>query len=99
MDFYPNTSITGTTPERKAAASRSGKPISGETLTAGKRNTDRDGEKKEGPMFERRKGESLKEYFNRIDVEANTHIMESYRANRKKSDRRKRYCHSYQDRF
>ena len=47
------------------------------------------GRKKEEPMFQRRKGESLKAYFERIDVESNARIMESFRKNRKMSDRRK----------
>ena len=45
---------------------------------------------KREPMFQRRKGESLKAYFERIDVEANSHIMESFRKERKSSDRRKK---------
>lgn len=46
--------------------------------------------KKEGPMFTRRKGETLKSYLERMDIEANAKIMEAYRKNRKPSDRRKR---------
>ena len=41
-------------------------------------------------MFTKRRGESLKSYFERIDVEANSRIMEAYRKNRKPSERRKR---------
>ena len=46
--------------------------------------------KKEGPMFTRRKGETLKSYLERMDIEANAKIMEAYRKSRKPSDRRKR---------
>ena len=45
---------------------------------------------KEGPMFTRRKGESLKSYMERMDMEANAKIMEVFRKNRKPSERRKR---------
>ena len=47
-------------------------------------------DEKGDPMFKRRRGESLKAYLDRIDVESNTRIMEAYRRNRKQSDRRKR---------
>ena len=40
--------------------------------------------------FHRREGETLKAYLERIDVETNARIMESFRKNRKMSDRRKR---------
>ena len=43
------------------------------------------------PMFKRQRGESLKAYLERIDVESNARIMEAYRRSRKQSDRRKRY--------
>ena len=42
-------------------------------------------------MFKRQRGESLKAYLERIDVESNARIMEAYRRSRKQSDRRKRY--------
>lgn len=42
-------------------------------------------------MFVKRKGESLKNYLERIDVETNARIMEAYRKNRKPSERRKRF--------
>ena len=45
--------------------------------------------RKQDPMFQRRKGESLKAYLERIDIEANAHIMESFRKNRKMSEKRK----------
>ena len=54
------------------------------------------GERKEGrgareePMFSKRKGESLKSYLERVDVEANARIMETFRKNRKPSERRKK---------
>ena len=41
-------------------------------------------------MFKRRKGEGLKSYLERIDVEANARIMEAHRKNRKQSERRKK---------
>ena len=51
------------------------------------------GEKsKEGPMFSKRKGESLKSYLERVDMEANAQIMEAFRKSRKPSERRRRYC-------
>ncbi len=83
-----NNSGTGSDPT--AAAARPHQSTSGETLTAGSRVK---GEEvgKEGPMFERRRGETVRAYFDRIDVEANARIMESYRTSRKKSDRKKRY--------
>ena len=49
-----------------------------------------EGEAAEGPMFSKRKGESLKSYLERVDMEANTRIMEAFRKNRKPSERRKR---------
>ena len=53
---------------------------------------DRQSRKKpgDGPMFTKRKGESLKSYLERIDMESNARIMEAYRKNRKPSERRKR---------
>ena len=42
-------------------------------------------------MFTKRKGESLKSYLERLDMEANTQIMEAYRKSRKPSERRRRY--------
>ena len=42
------------------------------------------------PVFKRQRGESLKAYLERIDVESNARIMEAYRRSRKQSDRRKR---------
>ena len=48
-------------------------------------------ERREQPMFKRQKGESLKAYLERIDVESNARIMEAFRRSRKQSDRRKRY--------
>ena len=50
----------------------------------------------EEPMFQRQKGETLKAYFERIDIEANARIMESFRKSRKMSDRRQRYGQSTQ---
>ena len=47
-------------------------------------------ERREQPMFKRQKGESLKAYLERIDVESNARIMEAFRRSRKQSDRRKR---------
>ena len=44
----------------------------------------------DGAMFKRRKGEGLKSYLERIDVEANARIMEAHRKNRKLSERRKK---------
>ena len=41
--------------------------------------------------FQRRKGESLKAYLERLDVESNAKIMESYKRDRRMSDRRRRY--------
>lgn len=41
--------------------------------------------------FQRRKGESLKAYLERLDVESNAKIMESYKRSRRVSDRRRRY--------
>lgn len=78
----------GTVLEKKAEVSKGSG--SGETLTAGSHS----GKEKEAPMFERQKGESVRDFFDRVDVEANVRIMESYRANRKMSDRRKRYFRS-----
>lgn len=49
----------------------------------------------EGPMFRKRRGENLKSYLERIDVEANSRIMEAYRKSRKPSERRKRYRSPY----
>jgi hypothetical protein len=48
------------------------------------------GAEREQPLFKRQKGESLKAYLDRIDVESNARIMEAYRRSRKQSDRRKR---------
>ena len=48
------------------------------------------GEQQEQPMFKRQRGESLKAYLERIDVESNARIMEAFRRSRKQSDRRKR---------
>ena len=45
---------------------------------------------KEQPMFKRQKGESLKAYLERIDIESNARIMEAYRKTRGKRERRKR---------
>lgn len=45
---------------------------------------------KQVPMFKRQRGESLKAYLERIDVESNARVMEAYRRSRKQSDRRKR---------
>lgn len=42
------------------------------------------------PLFKRERGESLKAYLERIDVESNARIMEAYRRSRKQSNRRKR---------
>ena len=41
-------------------------------------------------MFRRRKGESLKGYLERVDVEANTHIMDTYRKSRRMNEKRRR---------
>ena len=43
------------------------------------------------PMLKRQRGESLKAYLERIDVESNERMMEAFRKSRKQSDRRKRY--------
>jgi hypothetical protein len=48
------------------------------------------GAEREQPLFKRQKGESLKAYLDRIDVESNARIMEAYRRSRRQSDRRKR---------
>ena len=40
--------------------------------------------------FQRRAGETLKAYLERIDVESNARIMESFRKNRRMTDRRRR---------
>ena len=50
-------------------------------------------------MFKRQRGESLKAYLERIDIESNARIMEAYRKSRGKSERRKRYgtCTLYID--
>ena len=45
---------------------------------------------REAPMFKRRKGESVKDYLERVDVEANTHIMETYRKSRRINEKRRR---------
>ena len=45
----------------------------------------------DSPMFKRQRGESLKAYLERIDIESNARIMEAYRKSRGKSERRKRY--------
>ena len=62
-----------------------------------KANDSKDGSVREGeqrePVFKRQRGESLKAYLERIDVESNARIMEAYRRNRKQSDRRKRCVH------
>ena len=47
----------------------------------------------EHPMFTKRKGETLKSYLERVDMEASARIMEAFRKNRKPGDRRKRYLH------
>jgi hypothetical protein len=41
-------------------------------------------------MFQQKKGESKKEYFNRIDREAASSMVESIKSNNKMSERRKR---------
>lgn len=46
---------------------------------------------KEEPAFKRRKGESLKDFLERIDVEGRARMVESYKANRKMTERRKKY--------
>ena len=45
--------------------------------------------KEEEPMFLKREEESLRSYLERVDMEANARIMETFRKNRKPSDRRK----------
>lgn len=45
-------------------------------------------EEKGEPAFTRRKGESLRNYLERIDIETNAKIMETFRKNRKPSERR-----------
>ena len=45
---------------------------------------------KNGPAFTKRKGESLRSYLERLDMEANAQIMEAYRKSRKPSERRRR---------
>ena len=66
---------------------------SGDCVTnrRGKRKVEAEGEVRKGPMFSKRKGESLRSYLERVDMEANAKIMETFRKNRKPSDRRKRY--------
>lgn len=50
-----------------------------------------DGQKRDQePVFKRQRGESLKAYLERIDIESNARLMEAYRKSRGKSDRRKR---------
>lgn len=41
--------------------------------------------------FKRKKGESLKAYLERIDIESNSRMMEAHRKSRVQSERRKRY--------
>ena len=41
-------------------------------------------------MFRRRKGEGLKKYLERVDMETNARIMEAFRKGRKMRERRKR---------
>ena len=48
------------------------------------------GKEEEELVFKRQKGESLKAYLERIDIESNARIMEAYRKTRGKSERRKR---------
>ena len=50
---------------------------------------------KEEPEFQRRKGEGLKEYLDRMDVESNARIMDAFRKSRRVSDRRKRLYQVY----
>ena len=45
---------------------------------------------KEKPVFKRRKGESLKDFLERIDVEGRARMVESCKANRKITERRKK---------
>lgn len=49
----------------------------------------------DGVKFERRRGETLKSYLERIDVESNERIMEAHRKNGKMSERRKRLVYDY----
>ena len=56
----------------------------------GERKEGRGRDAREEPMFSKRKGESLKSYLERVDVEANARIMETFRKNRKPSERRKK---------
>lgn len=44
----------------------------------------------EGPMFRRRKGEGLRKYLERVDMETNARIMEALKKGRKMRERRKR---------
>ena len=44
----------------------------------------------ETDAFQRRKGESLREYLERLDVESNARIMDCYKKGRRMSERRKR---------
>jgi len=48
-------------------------------------------ETESGLTFQRCKGETLKAYLERIDVESNARIMECFRKNRRMSDRRRRW--------
>ena len=41
-------------------------------------------------MFRRRKGEGLKKYLERVDMETNARIMEAFRKGRRMRERRKR---------
>ena len=47
-------------------------------------------EMESGLTFQRRKGETLKAYLERIDVESNARIMECFQRNRRMSDRRRK---------
>ena len=74
---------------------RAEKDHSTQVPTAKDQGTKDDGEggesSKKGPVFTKRKGESLKSYLERLDMEANAQIMEAYRKSRKPSERRRRY--------
>ena len=57
----------------------------------GPKDCDDGGKSDREPLLKRQKGESLKAYLERIDVESNARVMEAYRKTRVQSERRKRY--------
>ena len=82
--------------DRKSSVNDNGAAVS--SRRKGQRDISKrsdDGGKKDGqPPLKRQKGESLKAYLERIDVESNARIMDAYRKSRVQSERRKRcVCH------